>query len=92
VDRPGKPSLTLDFIEEFRPVVVDRTIFGLANKNVSFDFDENKMLTKKPAACWQTRSTNVSIQKHHEGKRIPSAIIQVQAHLRPSCDEQLSTV
>ena len=47
VDRPGKPSLTLDFIEEFRPVVVDRTIFGLANKNVSFEFDEHNMLTKE---------------------------------------------
>lgn len=37
VDRPGKPSLTLDFIEEFRQPVVDRTVIGLANKGVKFD-------------------------------------------------------
>src|SRR5579859_5465591 len=31
-DRPGKPSLVLDLIEEFRSVAVDRVIFGLANR------------------------------------------------------------
>lgn len=32
VDRPGKPSLVLDLIEEFRQAVVDRTLFGILNK------------------------------------------------------------
>ena len=45
-DRPGKPSLTLDFIEEFRQPVVDRTLIGLANKNVAFEQDEAGLLTK----------------------------------------------
>jgi CRISPR-associated protein Cas1 len=81
VDRPGKPSLTLDFIEEFRPVVVDRTIFGMANKNVSFDMDEHNLLTK------ETR--RLIVEKIHErlesevpfeGKRHPlRAVIQMQA-------------
>jgi CRISPR-associated protein Cas1 len=30
-DRPGKPSLVLDFIEEFRQVAVDRVVFCLVN-------------------------------------------------------------
>lgn len=44
-DRPGKPSLTLDFIEEFRQPVVDRTVIGMANKGVLFQQDESGKLT-----------------------------------------------
>ena len=32
VDRPGKPSLVLDFIEEFRQPIVDRVVFAMINK------------------------------------------------------------
>ncbi len=45
VDRPGKPSLTLDAIEEFRQPVVDRTVFGLVNKGVKIEQDEKGFLT-----------------------------------------------
>lgn len=40
VDRPGKPSLILDLIEEFRQVVVDRVVFGLANRHFTVEQDE----------------------------------------------------
>ena len=33
-DRPGKPSLVLDLMEEFRQQVVDRTLVGLISKGV----------------------------------------------------------
>jgi CRISPR-associated protein Cas1 len=33
-DRPGKPSLVLDLMEEFRQQVVDRTLIGLITKGV----------------------------------------------------------
>jgi len=33
-DRPGKPSLVLDLMEEFRQQVVDRTLIGLVTKGV----------------------------------------------------------
>jgi len=33
-DRPGKPSLVLDLMEEFRQQIVDRTLVGLITKNV----------------------------------------------------------
>jgi CRISPR-associated protein Cas1 len=33
-DRPGKPSLVLDLMEEFRQQIVDRTLLGLITKNV----------------------------------------------------------
>lgn len=81
VDRPGKPSLTLDFIEEFRPVVVDRTIFGLANKNVSFDFDEHNMLTKETRRMLAEKvNERLESEVPYEGKRHPiRAVIQMQA-------------
>ncbi len=44
-DRPGKPSLVLDMIEEFRQCVVDRTIIGLLNKRVPLEQDEEQLLT-----------------------------------------------
>lgn len=44
VDRPGKPSLTLDLIEEFRQAVVDRTVFGLVNKGVKLEQDARGLL------------------------------------------------
>ncbi len=33
-DRPGKPSLVLDLMEEFRQQVVDRTVITLLSKRV----------------------------------------------------------
>ncbi len=43
-DRPGKPSLVLDMIEEFRQTVVDRTIIGLLNKHVALKQQEDGLL------------------------------------------------
>ena len=81
VDRPGKPSLTLDFIEEFRPVVVDRTIFGLANKNVTFNFDEHHMLTKETRRMLADKiNERLESEASFENKRHSiRAIIQMQA-------------
>ncbi len=45
-DRPGKPSLVLDLIEEFRQTVVDRTIIGLVNKHAAIEQDEDHRLTE----------------------------------------------
>ncbi len=45
-DRPGKPSLVLDCIEEFRQAIVDRTMIGLVNKRVPLEQDEQGMLTE----------------------------------------------
>lgn len=39
VDRPGKPSLVLDFIEEFRQTVVDRVVFAMVNKRFKVEWE-----------------------------------------------------
>lgn len=81
VDRPGKPSLTLDFIEEFRQPVVDRTVIGMANKKMSFDLDERGMLTKVTRRTLADKViARLERPAKYEGKRHTlRAIIQMQA-------------
>ncbi len=45
-DRPGKPSLVLDMIEEFRQAIVDRTVIGLVNKRVAIEQDDDHRLSE----------------------------------------------
>lgn len=47
-DRPGKPSLVLDLIEEFRQTVVDRTIIGMVNKHMPLKQQEADGLLDEP--------------------------------------------
>ena len=50
VDRPGKPSLVLDLMEEYRAWVVDRTIIKLRDrlsKTQSFDFLVKKSISEE---------------------------------------------
>jgi CRISPR-associated protein Cas1 len=44
VDRPGKPSLTLDLIEEFRQAVVDRTVLGMVGNRMELTVLDNGLL------------------------------------------------
>ena len=46
-DRPGKPSLTLDLIEEFRAPVVDRTVMGLVNRHYEVKFSDDNRLERE---------------------------------------------
>jgi CRISPR-associated protein Cas1 len=45
-DRPGKPSLVLDCIEEFRQTIVDRTVIGFVNKRMPLEQDDDHRLTE----------------------------------------------
>jgi CRISP-associated protein Cas1 len=81
VDRPGKPSLVLDLIEEFRTAVVDRTILGLVNKKVAIDQDERGFLTEKTRRQLAEKVlSRLESQESHEGKQHTlRSIIQMQA-------------
>lgn len=46
VDRPGKPSLVLDLIEEFRAPIVDRAIWGMIGLNMELAVDEEGWLSR----------------------------------------------
>jgi CRISPR-associated protein Cas1 len=80
-DRPGKPSLVLDMIEEFRAPVVDRTVFALANKSVPLAQDERGLLGQETRRTLAEKVlARLESPAHYERKRHPlRAIIQMQA-------------
>ena len=80
-DRPGKPSLVLDLIEEFRTVIVDRTIVGMANKGMALELDEKALLPEKSRrAIAEKVLTRLEAAERYERKRQPlRVIIQNQA-------------
>lgn len=80
-DRPGKPSLTLDLIEEFRQAVVDRTLIGQVNRGFAIGQDDEGRLdgsTRKRIA--EKVLERMESSEPHEGKRQPLRhIMQLQA-------------
>ena len=90
-DRPGRASLALDLVEEFRAYIVDRFVFSLINKaqlsKKHFDFKENGsvILTEKGRAifieAWQKR-------KHQEVEH-PFTKEKVKLMLLPYIQAQL---
>ncbi len=81
VDRPGKPSLALDLIEEFRQAVVDRTVFGLVNKGVRIGQDERGLLTQETRRMLAEKVlARLEKPARYEKKRLPlRGILQSQA-------------
>ncbi|MEN9935151.1 MAG: hypothetical protein RLZZ387_1730 [Chloroflexota bacterium] len=80
-DRPGKPSLSLDLIEEFRQAVVDRTLIGLVNRGFAVDQDAEGRLdgpTRKRLA--EKVLERMESTEPYESKRQPLRhILQLQA-------------
>ncbi len=80
-DRPGKPSLTLDMMEEFRSVAVDRLVIGLVNRRYTVEMTEQGRLqddVKRSFAGKMKEQLQATVR--YEGDRIPIAIvIQKQA-------------
>lgn len=79
-DRPGKPSLALDLIEEFRQAVVDRTVIGLVNRRVALEMEEGRL---GPAAR-RTLAEHVlerlsANERYGGGRRALRHILQEQA-------------
>ncbi len=80
-DRPGKVSLVMDLIEEFRQPVVDRTLIGLVNRGVAIDRDDTGKLdapTRRRLA--EKVLERMESAEPYEGKRQPlRCIVQSQA-------------
>lgn len=81
VDRPGKPSLVLDLIEEFRSPVVDRVVLALANKRVALEQDDKRLLTQETRKMLADKVIErLDSPARFERKQHPlRAIIQMQA-------------
>jgi CRISP-associated protein Cas1 len=80
-DRPGKPSLSLDLIEEFRQPVVDRMLIGQVNRGFAIVQDAEGRLdgpTRKRIA--EKVLERMESSELYEGKRQPLRhILQLQA-------------
>lgn len=40
VDRPGRPSMALDFMEEFRAPIVDRSVVSFVNRGATIEMED----------------------------------------------------
>lgn len=87
-DRAGKLSLVYDLVEEFRPPVVDRTVFALLNKGVELAVEDGRLTD----ATRKTLATKVlerlDGEETYEGKKHKLRIIiyaqarRVTGHVR----------
>ncbi len=80
-DRPGKPSLVFDLIEEFRQVVVDRTVVAMATRGMRLEMDEKQRLVEESRrAIAEKVLERLEGTERYERKRQPlRVIIQSQA-------------
>ncbi len=76
VDRPGKPSLVLDLIEEFRQPVVDRAIAAMFNQKTAIDINDEHLLTDTSRKAIAAKVLGrLEKSEKYEGKRVPLRII-----------------
>lgn len=81
-DRPGKPSLVLDLIEEFRAPVVDRAILGMVGQGVNIEQDDEGWLTLKVRRTIAERVLNrleESTERYERKRQKLRWILQSQA-------------
>jgi CRISPR-associated protein Cas1 len=90
-DRPGRPSLALDLMEEFRAFLADRTALSLFNRQQitlrDFDIKENGAVMlkedsrKKVLTAWQERKQDEIIHPFLDEKTTIGLLCQLQARL-----------
>jgi CRISP-associated protein Cas1 len=80
-DRPGKPSLALDLIEEFRQAVVDRTVIGMVNKRFAIEQDEDSRLneTTRTRLAEKVRERMEGTEIYEKKRQTLRFILQSQA-------------
>jgi CRISPR-associated protein Cas1 len=90
-DRPGRPSLALDLMEEFRPWLADRLVLSLINRKqvnpAGFSREENGSVTmsdetrKTVIAAWHERKQD-ELTHPFIGEKMPIGLVpHIQARL-----------
>jgi len=80
VDRPGKPSLVLDLVEEFRQPVVDRTVIAFLNLGQQFGMSEGMLDHETRKELGQAVLDRLASYQYFRGQRYQvRSIIQMQA-------------
>jgi CRISP-associated protein Cas1 len=90
-DRPGRPGLALDLMEEFRPVMVDRLVLSLINrqqvKPAGFEVDPgggirmNEATRKEIVAAYQKRKQEEITHPYLNEKMTSGLVPHIQARL-----------
>lgn len=80
VDRPGKPSLVLDLIEEFRQPVVDRAVIAACTKGTKFETREGMLTDESRRAVAGAVLERLESEVAFRGRRqLVKSVIQIQA-------------
>ena len=80
VDRPGKPSLILDMVEEFRQPVVDRTVIAYVNLGTSIGMKDGLLDGDTRKAIGDKIVERLAASEPYQGKQYQiRSIIQMQA-------------
>ncbi|GAX88395.1 CRISPR-associated endonuclease Cas1 [Effusibacillus lacus] len=81
VDRSGRPSFVLDFMEEFRQPIVDRTVLALFTKGFSPKMEDDGLSKESRRVIAQAITERLESKDRYEGKRYQlKTIIQRQAY------------
>ncbi|MFN3266586.1 MAG: CRISPR-associated endonuclease Cas1 [Deinococcales bacterium] len=76
-DRPGKPSLVLDFVEGFRAAVVDRAIIATLGRGWRPEFKEGKLEPSSRKRIAEVVLNRLDSRDIHKGKRFRLKSIMV---------------
>jgi CRISPR-associated protein Cas1 len=80
VDRPGKPSLVLDLIEEFRQPIVDRAVIAMLTKGVKIETREGLLTDESRRTVASAVLERLESETGFRGRRHRlKSIIQIQA-------------
>lgn len=80
VDRPGKPSLVLDLVEEFRQPVVDRTVVAFVNLGQTVEMKEGMLDEDSRRALAERILQRLASPEPFRGQQFQiRSIIQMQA-------------
>jgi len=80
VDRPGKPSLVLDLVEEFRQPVVDRTVIAFTNLGQPIAMDDGMLDEASRKAIGQKVLERLDSRESFRGQQFQiRSIVQMQA-------------
>jgi CRISPR-associated protein Cas1 len=79
-DRPGKPSLVLDLIEEFRSPVVDRAVIGALGTGYKVEMDGDRLDEKTRKLTAERVRERLAVRVTHRGrKHTLENVIHIQA-------------
>jgi CRISPR-associated protein Cas1 len=80
VDRPGKPSLVLDLVEEFRQPIVDRAVIALIGKGVAIEVRDGMLTDEARRTVAQAVLERLDADVIFRGRRhLVRSIVQIQA-------------